>query len=404
VRPRVAALVLLASLLAACATPKPAVPPAAPGKPAIPTRALGLTRVGFPDLPDWNRAHVAAALAAFRRGCAQLTRKDAAAAMGGAGYAGTVGDWLALCDAAGPAGEPNEDQARAFFESRFTPFAIRDGDKADGLFTGYYEPEIQASPLREGVYQTPIYALPDDWVRFDLGQFDSRLTGQRVVAQVKDHTLSPYPDRAAINADPPRARVLLWAADPVALFFLQIQGSGRARLPDGSSVRLAYAGANGQPYTAIGRTLIAEGQLTRQTVSLQSIRAWLLAHPDQARRVMETDQSYVFFVRASIDDPLLGSTGTLGANLTPLASLAIDPALNALGAPFFVAADGADPVHGLLIGQDTGGAIKGGVRGDIFFGSGAEAEERAGHMNAPGRLFVLLPNALADRIGAGRVF
>ena len=148
---------------------------------------------------------------------------------------------------------------------------------------------------------------------------------------------------------------------------------------------LAYAGANGQAYTAIGRTLINEGQLTRETVSLQSIRAWLAAHPDQARRVMETDQSYVFFLRAAIDDPALGSTGTLGANLTPLASLAIDPKMNALGAPFFVAAEGADPVHGLLIGQDTGGAIKGALRGDIFFGFGPQAEERAArHMNAAG--------------------
>jgi membrane-bound lytic murein transglycosylase A len=351
--------------------------------------------MAFSDLPDWNAARFEAALASFRRGCALLAKKDGTASMGGAGYAGTVGDWLPLCDAAG--GDP-----RVFFETRFTPFAISDGDKADGLFTGYYEPEILASRTQGGIYQTPIYALPDDWVRFDLGQFDSRMAGQRVVAQVKDHTLAAYPDRAGINAVPPRAEVLAWAADPVALFFLQIQGSGRARLPDGSSMRLAYAGANGQPYTAIGRTLIDEGQLTRETVSLQSIRAWLLAHPDQARRVMETDKSYVFFVRAAIDDPVLGSTGTLGANLTPLASLAIDARMNALGAPFFVAAEGADPVHGLLIGQDTGGAIKGAVRGDIFFGFGPEAEERAGHMNAPGRLFVLLPTALADRIGAGR--
>jgi membrane-bound lytic murein transglycosylase A len=393
---RLAAALPLVILLAACSTaPKPAVSPTAPPAVNLPSAALRLTRASFADLPDWNAAHFDTTLASFKRGCAQLEKKTPTATMGGAGYAGTVGDWLPLCDAA-------NGEARAFFESRFTPYAISEGDKADGLFTGYYEPEIAASSMRGGIYQTPIYALPDDWVRFDLGQFDSRMAGQRVTAQVRDHTLAPYPDRAGIDANPPRAQVLLWAADPVALFFLQIQGSGRARLPDGSSVRLAYAGANGQSYTAIGRTLIDEGQLTRENVSLQSIRAWLVAHPDQARRVMETDHSYVFFVRTAIDDPALGSTGTLGANLTPLASLAIDPKMNALGAPFFVAADGADPVHGLLIGQDTGGAIKGAVRGDIFFGFGTEAEERAGHMNAPGRLYVLLPNALADRIGAGR--
>ena len=392
-------LLLAGLLLAGCAAPRPAVPPSAPSVPAAPTAALRLTRAAFAALPDWNRARFNAARDAFLRGCAQLAKKPLAGAMGGAGYAGTVGDWLDLCAQAATADDP-----RIFFETRFTPYAISEAGKADRLFTGYYEPEILASPSRGGIYQAPIYGLPDDWVRFDLGEFDNRLAGQHAIAQVKDHTLAPYPDRAAIDTTPPRGPVLLWAADPVALFFLQIQGSGRARLPDGSSVRLAYAGANGQAYTAIGRALINEGQLTRETVSLQSIRAWLAAHPDQARRVMETDQSFVFFVQTAIDDPALGSTGTLGANLTPLASLAIDPKLNPLGAPFFVAADGPDPVHGLLIGQDTGGAIKGAVRGDIFFGFGPEAEQRAGHMNAGGRLFVLLPNALAEKIGAGRVY
>jgi membrane-bound lytic murein transglycosylase A len=395
------AAALLAALLAACSTApqKPAVPSSPPAASTVAASALRLSRTGFSALPGWNAARFDAALASFRRGCAILAKKNPAAPMGGAGYAGAVGDWLPLC-----ANAPKAivGDARVFFETSFTPYAISDGDKPDGLFTGYYEPEILAARTRGGIYQTPIYALPDDWVRFDLGEFDAALAGQHAVAQVTNHSLQQYPERATINATPPRAEVLLWAADPVTLFFLQIQGSGRARLPDGSSLRLAYAGANGQPYTAIGRTLINEGQLTRENVSLQSIRAWLVAHPDQARRVMETDKSYVFFLRAAIDDPALGSTGTLGANLTPGASLAIDPRMNALGAPFFVAADGADPVHALLIGQDTGGAIKGAVRGDIFFGFGAQAEERAGHMNEPGRLFVLLPNALAAKIGAGR--
>ena len=398
-KPRHAAL-LLAVLLAACSTPspKPAVPPSGPAIAAVSANAVRLTRAAFSDLPDWKTARFDAALAAFRRGCAPLKKKDPAAAMGGAGYAGKVGDWLPLCDAASNA---IGGDVRAFLESRFTPYAISDGDKPEGLFTGYYEPEILAAPTRGGIYQTPVYGLPDDWVRFDLGEFDAALAGQHAIAQVRDHTLQQYPERAAINAAPPKGPVLLWAADPVTVFFLQIQGSGRARFPDGSSVRLAYAGANGQPYTAIGRTLIAEGQLTRENVSLQSIRAWLLAHPDDARRVMETDKSYVFFLRTGIDDPALGSTGTLGVNLTPLASLAVDAKRNALGALYFVAADGPDPVHALVTAQDTGGAIKGAVRGDIFFGFGDKAEERAGHMNAPGRLFVLLPNTIAARIGAG---
>ena len=167
-------------------------------------------------------------------------------------------------------------------------------------------------------------------------------------------------------------------------------------------VRLAYAGGNGQPYTPIGRTLINEGQLTRENVSLQSIRAWLKANPTQAQRVMETNLSYVFFQQEALAPDVPGPNGTLGVPLTPKASLAIDARLNALGAPFFVVAEGRDPVRALMIGQDTGGAIAGAVRGDIFFGFGEEAEQRAGFMNAPGRLFVLLPNEVAARIGESR--
>jgi membrane-bound lytic murein transglycosylase A len=382
---------LLAMALAGCAASPPAVPLTHP--------PLRLGRVAFDDVPGWRQAQLDDALAAFRRGCAALSQKAPDAAMSGAGYAGTAADWRNAC-------ADRTDNARSFFESRFTPYAINP-DEA-GLFTGYYEPEILASPTRGGDYQTPIYGLPSDLVQVNLGAFDPKLAGQRIAGRVEGHSLMPYATRAEINAKPPPGQVLFYAADPVALFFLQIQGSGRARLPDGRVVRLAYAGANGQPYTAIGRTLIAEGALARENVSLQSIRAWLLAHSDQAQRVMETDKSYVFFAQNDLGDPALGSTGTLGVALTPRASLAIDPRLNMLGAPYFVATqpNGAnpDPVQALLIGQDTGGAIRGAARADIFFGFGPQAEDRAGHMNAPGRLFVLLPNELAARIGVAHEY
>jgi len=172
----------------------------------------------------------------------------------------------------------------------------------------------------------------------------------------------------------------------------------------GEAGRIAYAGQNGQSYTAIGRTLIAEGALTRETVPLQTIRAWLLANPGEAARVMRTNRSFVFFQEKPLGDAALGATGSLGVPLTPLASLAVDARLHVLGAPMFVAADGGDPVRGLLMAQDTGGAIRGPVRGDIYFGFGDSAEARAGRMNAPGRLFVLLPNGLAQRVGAGRAY
>lgn len=312
--------------------------------------------------------------------------------MGGAGYAGTVADWQSVCaDASG--------DAKAFFQKDFTPYAV---SGRDGLFTGYYEPQIRGSRTKHGAFQTPVYGLPADLVRADLGLFNPKLKGEHISGKVSGHALVPYADRARINEKGVDAPVLFYTDDAVAFFFLQIQGSGRFVFDDGGTARIAYAGENGQPYTAIGRTLIADGSLARETVSLQTIRAWLLANPAKARAVMETDKSYIFFEQKALGDTTLGSTGSQGVNITPLGSIAVDQRIHALGAPFYVAADGPDPVRAAMVAQDTGGAIRGPVRADMFFGFGPEAERRAGAMKAPGRLFVLLPNTLAGTIGDGR--
>jgi membrane-bound lytic murein transglycosylase A len=344
---RGAALALL--LLAGCASQGPAV------------QKERLQRVSFAALPDWPDNDFEKARASFQRGCAILVARPDPQPLDGPGYAGDTGGWRGVCSDTG-------GNARAFFETRFTPYRI----EGDALFTGYYEPMIRASRTRHDQYQTPIYGLAAEPVTVD---------------------------RAAIDAAGIDAPVLMWTDDAIAFFFLQIQGSGRVQMDDGAVTRLAYAGQNGQPYTAIGRTLIDQNELTREEVSLQTIRAWLVAHPDRAQAVMETDKSYVFFREAAIDDPALGAQGTLGANLTPLASVAVDRHYHPLGAPFYVAADGPDPVRGLMMAQDTGGAIKGAGRADIFFGAGEDAERRAGTMKAPGTLYVLLPNRIADRIG-----
>jgi membrane-bound lytic murein transglycosylase A len=371
-----AALAVL--FLAAACTTKPPQP-----------AGLSLTKVDFSQIPQWSAS--AASLQSFQRSCAALTAKPDTTSMGGVGYAGTVGDWRQVC--ASPSGE-----ARNFFERNFTPFAIGGGE---ALFTGYYEPEIRGHRGRQGSFQTPVYGLPSDLVRADLGLFNAKFKGERISGRVDGQRLVPYADRAQINATGiTTAPVLFYTDDPVAFFFLQIQGSGRVVFDDGPAMRIGYAGENGQTYTAIGRTLIADGSLKREEVSLQSIRAWLKANPDRARAVMETNRSYIFFAEKPLGDPALGGTGTLGANVAPLASLAVDARLHALGAPFYVAADGPDPVHGLLVAQDTGGAIRGPVRGDIFFGFGAEAERRAGAMKGGGALYVLLPNAVAAKIGS----
>lgn len=378
-------LLLLALLaLAACTSPPP---------PKIqPASSLHLSRASFSDLPDWNGSSADAALAAFRRSCAVLMAKPDSAPMGGAGYAGTVADWRSAC------ADANAD-ARAFFQKNFTPYAV---SGSDGLFTGYYEPQIRGSHTKHGVFQTPVYGLPTDLVRADLGLFNPKLKGEHISGKVSGHALVPYADRARINEKGLDAPVLFYTDDAVAFFFLQIQGSGRVVFEDGGAARIAYAGENGQPYTAIGRTLIADGSLARETVSLQTIRAWLLANPARARAVMETDKSYIFFEQRALGDTALGSTGSQGVNITPLGSIAVDQRIHALGAPFYVAADGPDPVRAVMVAQDTGGAIRGPVRADMFFGFGEEAERRAGAMKAPGRLYVLLPNALAGSIGDGR--
>jgi len=370
---------------------------------------LRLTPVAFADLPNWNTTDMRAALAAFRRSCEEIRKRPPLSAMGGEGYAGTAGDWFAACNAA--PSHADAAVARRFFESRFAPVAVGAGEVRQGLFTGYYEPELRASRTRHGPYRTPLYGLPDDLIAADLGRFRESWKGEHLAGRIEGRTLVPYPTRADIDAHGLlAAKVLLYAADPIAAFFLHIQGSGRVTLDDGSAIRLAYAGANGRPYTAIGRTLIEDGELDRAGVSLQAIRAWLKAHPDRARAVMESDQSYVFFREAPLGDPALGSTGSEGTPLTPRASLAVDPKLHPLGAPVFVAATAPDPdpsrpdrdFDALLIAQDTGGAIAGPVRGDVYWGFGKAAESIAGRMKAHGAMFVLLPKPLAAKLAPHR--
>ena len=357
--------------------------------------SLRLTQATFHDLPGWDGSDPSAALASFVRGCAVLARRPPQSAMGGKGYGGTVADWLPACtDAKG--------DARVFFEQHFTPYQIFEGDNRGGLFTGYYEPQINASHTQQGAYQTPVYGLPPDIIRVDLGQFVPRLAGEHVSGKLEGQKLVPYADRAAIDAHGiANAKILFWCDDPIALFFLQIQGSGRVRFAEGGSARIGYAGENGKPYTAIGRVLIAQGALARENVSLATIRDWLQKNPAKAQAVMEADQSFIFFEEKPVGDPALGNAGTLGAPLTPGASLAIDPRLHAMGAPYYV---DAAPVRVLLIGQDTGGAIRGAVRGDVFFGFGGKAEAQAGSMKSDGALFVLLPKALAATVGKQKDF
>ncbi|HEY1961267.1 MAG TPA: MltA domain-containing protein [Rhizomicrobium sp.] len=365
-----------------------------------------LVPVRFADLPGWQGADPRNALAAFLRSCDALTKKPADERLGSNGYAGRAGDWQAVCKQV-PRQVANAEAARAFFEFRFAPVEVKRGDDMPALFTGYYEPELSASRKKQGPYTAPIYGLPDNLVSAELGAFRPEWEGERLYGCVDGHRLLPCPTRADIDAHGlSNAPVLAYADDPVAVFFLHIQGSGRVKLDDGQMLRIAYAGQNGRKYTPIGRVLLQRGLLDRASLSMQAIRAWMKAHADEAQALMETDQSYVFFREQPIGDAKLGSPGSEAVPLTPGASLAVDQHIHALGTPVYVAAmrPDANPKRPersfaqLLVAQDAGGAIRGPARGDVFWGFGLDAESIAGRMKAEGRMFVLLPRAVAARL------
>ncbi|HMR32616.1 MAG TPA: MltA domain-containing protein [Geminicoccaceae bacterium] len=382
-----AAAVLLAAALAACAEK---------AEPAIELRP-----VSFGDLEGWAEDDLAGALPAFRASCAAIARKAPGDAMGREPWSGKVADWQPACAAAASAGD-TPAAARGFFEQQFVPVALGDRGNAEGLFTGYYEPLLMGSRTAGGRFAVPLHGRPADLVNVDLGTFDDSLEGKRIAGRVRGGRLEPYPDRAAIDAGALDGGgwELLWVDDPVAKFFLQIQGSGLVELAEGHRVRVGYADQNGRSYRAIGRDLVEMGALTREEVSLQTIRDWLRAHPDQAAAIMEKNPSYVFFRELGDATVATGPQGAQGIELTPGRSIAVDRRFVALGVPLWLQAtapfpDGDRPLRRLMVAQDTGGAIKGPVRGDVFWGTGPLAEHVAGHMKSPGRWFALLPRSLA---------
>ena len=379
--------------------------------PTVPL-SLRLGQASFSELKGWAANDPKAALEAFRRSCVAISTRPDAAAMGGVNYAGTAGDWRQLCFAASAVGTDDAQTVRAFFEAEFVPYRVVQSS-GTGLFTGYYEPQLKGSRTKHGPYQTPLYGIPADLVNVDLGLFRDTLKGQRIVGQVANGRLLPYPARADIESTGlPQARPLLYVDDPIDAFFLQIQGSGRVVLDDGSVVRAAYAAQNGRAYTAIGAVLIQRGELKREEVSMQSIRAWLTAHPEEAPRIMNANASYVFFTEQALGDPVLGAAGAQGVPLTPEASLAVDLSLHALGVPVWLETTTPDPnplmpdrtFERLLIMQDTGGAIRGPVRGDVYWGYTADAASIAGRMRSEGTMTVFLPKAVAAQLGPSAEF
>jgi membrane-bound lytic murein transglycosylase A len=333
-----------------------------------------------------TEAQAEAARIAFLSTCPALLRRTDASGLT------TMTDWAPACDAARSNGAGG---ARAFFSRYFETAQIGDGR---AFATGYYEPEIAGSRDRRPGYDTPVYARPSDLIEVDLGAFSTDYKGKKIRGRVDRQTLVPYFDRTQIEegALADRARVIAWAADPVEMFFLQIQGSGRLRLPDGSVMRIGYDTQNGRDYTGIGTLMRQRGLLAPGQTSMQGIVAWLHAHPDEGRALMRENRSFVFF-RELTTPPV----GALGYPVTPQVTVAADTKFMPLGAPVFLSMDRADAT-GLWVAQDTGGAIKGANRFDTFWGAGDAARATAGGMAARGTAFLLLPvGTIAKRWAGG---
>lgn len=388
-------------LLAACSRDDAAPPPEDPVIPEEPAAeaAILYTPTGWDSVSGWSETDPRAALGAFARSCARLAlRPDDAAMNPRAEESGTAGDWREAC-AMLAHDFADAEAARAAVEGVFTPVRVSAPDSETGMLTGYYEPEVEVRRQREGAFTQPLRARPDDLLVADLGQFEPDLAGRRIVGMASDRSFVPYRTRGEIEAED-AGEPLAWGR-PIDVFFLQIQGSGRIVYPDGAQARAAFAAHNGRPYNSIGRVLIDRGEMELSDASKDGIEAWLeRAGPEAARALFNENPRYAFFALEPLSDPSLGPRGAEGVALTPMASIAADPAFHAYGTPVFLSADlpGEAGWQGLVVIQDTGGAITGPMRGDMFYGWGETAERRAGSQRSQGEWVVLLPHAVAARL------
>jgi membrane-bound lytic murein transglycosylase A len=347
-------------------------------------KAKTLEAVNWSDLPGWADDNPGAAWPAFLQGCTRLKAQML---------------WRATCTIAEqlPAG----GSVRAFFETQFLPYRVANPDgNVEGLATGYYEPLLRGSRRKEGPYLYPLYAPPADLITVDLAGINPDLKYLRLRGRLEGRRVVPYFARAEIDRGLPAlaGKELFWVDDPVDLFFLQIQGSGRILLPTGELVRVGYADQNGQPYRSIGRHLVEQGELTPDQASMQGIKAWGAANPAKLSALLDQNPSYVFFrelPQAGTNAAQAGGpVGALDVALTPERSIAVDPRYIPLGAPVFLATTwpgSEEPLARLVLAQDTGGAIRGAVRADYFWGFGDAAGGRAGRMRQRAKMWVLLP-------------
>ncbi|MBY0579757.1 MAG: murein transglycosylase A [Burkholderiales bacterium] len=359
-------MLFLLALGGCCTVPKPAKP--------VPVAAA------WGELPGWKDEAVLPALQSFLKSCPVLKKQPS---------------WVSVCLEAEKIQKPDDAAARAFFETHFTPYRLSapDGSR-EGLITGYYEPMVGGSLKSSSRYRYPVYGVPRDLVSVDLGEVYPELKPMRLRGRLEGRKLVPYYSRAQIDSEamPLRGSEILWVDDAIDLFFLQIQGSGKVALDTGNMVRIGYADQNGYPYQSIGRLLVERGEISLENASMDGIRNWAKNHPEKVAELLGANPSYVFF--KFISDTLPNPPGALGVPLTPGLSLAVDPRTIPLGAPVYLSTTWpatSESLDRLMLAQDTGGAIKGGVRADVYWGSGKPAGELAGKMRQRGKLWVLLP-------------
>jgi len=380
-------IIFAAVLLASCARPPkepvvegPVISEPVPEKPEVPEEVPVLHEVSWEEVSGWLKDDPSLALGALQKSCSALRWRP---------------QWQAVCQAEADVEHGSEAEVRAFFEHNFVPYQVRQSDgSTEGLLTGYYVPDLKGSRTASDNYPYPLYSRPDDLLVIDLSEIYPDLGNYRLRGRIEGHRVIPYWDRGAIDGQerPLAGQELFWVADPVELFFLQIQGSGRILLDDGERVMVNYADQNGYPYRSIGKYLLDRGAMTRDQMSMQNIREWARQNPKEVGSLLNQNPSYVFFRELGSD--VKSPPGALGVHLTPGRSLAVDRRYIPLGTPVFVETtwpNSDQPLQRLMMAQDTGGAIKGRIRGDFFWGMGDQAGAQAGRMKQPARFWVLLP-------------
>jgi membrane-bound lytic murein transglycosylase A len=369
-----------------------------------PIQDFRLEPASFADLKGWQgddpsslfhamrdcRAHISA-VKPYRTGTAGLTAQDL----------------LALLDEAATFVPADAAAARAFFEERCRPFFVRRADGGSGFVTAFYEPEVEVSASPDTVYRYPFYRRPDDLIDLDGDNRPPSLDPSYMFGRLQNGIVTAYPDRGEIDRGylDGRGLEIAWAKSRVDVFFVHVQGAARLRYPDGGMRRITYAAKAGHPFSAVGRLLIERGLLDRATISMQTIRDWLYAHPDQADEVLWHNRSYIFFREAEMENPAQGPIAAAKVPLVAGRSLAVDRLIHTFGFPFFIRSeslthlDGGKPFARLMLALDTGSAIVGPARGDIFTGSGYEAGEMAGTVRNDADFYLLIPKAAAQRFG-----